>query len=779
MALKKDSGKSPGKKGYDSGRYQLSVSDKRAVLKELGEKILAARNLDNILIDLKDDIINYFNAERITIYVVDGTTKELVSRFMSKSEIAEIRIPISKKSIAGYAALNQTILNISDVSDAAELRNIDQGLEFDKSWDNRTGYVTRQVLAVPIIIRNYLMGVMEVMNRKEGGAFNSEDERMAQELARMIGVNLFNQKKSVAMFSSKFNYLIRKKLLSANELNKAISEAAKTDQPLETVLMSHYGVSRGLLGESLTDYYNVPFIEFDPNTPAPHDLLKGLRAGFLRSNVWVPVRKENDAVFVVIDDPRDFKRIDEIRSIFLNSELYLYVALKEDILLFIDSFTTGKKPDKEINGLSPAEQFAIEEENDTDTAGRLPAPADDLNSAVLNIVNTFIMDALSQHATDIHLEPDQNGKGIITRFRIDGRLVVYHTYPEDYGNELTARIKLMAGLNVAEHRRPQNGKIFWKKPDGSHIELLTTIIPVRDGLEVIAIKIAAPRPAPKLAYLGYSRAIYEKVVNHIERPYGLILASGPASCGKKTTLHSIIAHINQPSLKIWAIEDPAEIKHKNVSQVKLRNDRGFGYPEALKYVLMADPDVIMVGNMKDEKTAAMSVEAALGGKLVLGSVFADDAPDCITKFLEMRINSWNLSNALSCILAQRLVRILCPHCKTPRHPEIEEYEDLVREYGSEDFEKGPNIPYSGDLTLYAPSGCEKCNHTGYQGRTAIFECMEVDGEMKRMIKMKLGPEDLRWQAVRSGMKTLKQEGILQVFQGITDMAEIRRLYITA
>ncbi len=789
MARKKQPDKPSEPNDMNSVRQSLSVSDKRAMLKELGEKILAAKNIDAILIDLKEDIINYFEAERITIYVVDGTTKELVSRFMSKSEIAEIRIPISRKSIAGYAALNQKILNIADVNDKTELQQIGEGLEFDKRWDDRTGFTTRQVLAVPIIIRNYLMGVMEVMNRKNGGVFTPEDEQMALELARMIGVNLFNRKKSVSASGAEFGYLVRQMVLSHNDLSKAVSESVKTGRPPENVLMEHYGVSKVLIGESLADYYHVPFVEFDPFAPVPHSLLKGLKTRFLKKSLWVPIRQEKNAAFVAIDDPYDLWRVDEIRAVFPNMTLYLNVALKSDILAFIDHFTAVMEEDENAKPLSPAEQFAVEEEGvDTEESflpeeenaapGKAePTGAVDLHSAVANLFHSLVTEALASNASDIHVEPNPGNRNSVVRFRIDGRLTVYATYPEHVTIELISRIKRMAGLDVSAHKTPQNGKIHWKSPDDRRIALLTTAIPVLGDTEALSVKIAVQRRAAKLQDCGFSPGIYEKAVKHIEKPYGLILTAGAAASGKNNTLHSIVAHINTIDTKIWTIEDPIEIEHKTVSQVRLRRNQGFGYPEALKFVLQADPDAVMIGNIKDEKTAAMAVEAALSGKRVLGSVFADDTPDCITKFLEMRINSWNLSNALSCILAQRLARMLCPRCKRPKHPDREEYDDLVREYGVEDFQKGPDIPYSKDLTLYTPEGCDACRHTGYQGRTAIFEFMPVDDEMKRMIKMKLGPEDLRWQAMRSGMTTLKQEGILKVFNGITDMAEIRRLYI--
>ena len=321
------------------------VAGYRTKLQEIGNRINAARDLDDILIDLKEEITSLFSAERMTIYVIDGVKREMVSRFKTGDEIAEIRVPVGKDSLAGYSALTHKLLNIENVYDDSELAAIDESLCFDKSWDQKTGYRTRQALVYPIIFQKYLMGGLQLINRKGGGRFTSEDEKAIADLAKIIGIALYNQKRMAARGgrTTKFDHLLENHLLTQKEITKAITDARQRKEPIESVLIREYKVPKSELGESLARYYKVPFVAYNATFPIPGDLLTGLKVPFMRNNVWVPLRTEDNNPVVAIDDPHDLKRIDEIKALFPGRRMKFVVALKQDILDFIKLFTADEK----------------------------------------------------------------------------------------------------------------------------------------------------------------------------------------------------------------------------------------------------------------------------------------------------------------------------------------------------------------------------------------------------------------------------------------------------
>ncbi len=780
MEKKTDAKKSGAKKSASAGTNELPTprpfKDSRMEHEKLGmltEKIIAAKNLDGILIDLKEEMNDFFRCKRITVYIIDGVKVELVSRFMSKSEISEIRLPISKGSIAGYTALTQRSVAIKDVTNNKELKAVDPDLEFDDDWDKKTGFTTRQVLAVPIIVRHYLMGVLQLMNRKDG-YFDNSDERTAIEMARIIGVALYNQKRTARLSNNKFSYLIHSRRITPKDLHSAVAEAAKRKEPVETYLMERMKIPKKEVGVSLGKYYEVPFVEYSEDFEAPAALIKGLKAGFMRNHLWVPLRTENGKIVIAVDDPQNFRKLDEIKSIFPNHRLEFCVALKDDILDFITLFSEGKKkrPEFEVTSITD-----LLKETDGEDVEDLIEFIEEKDNTIAVLVNRIILDAHHKGASDIHIEPNPGRQKTIVRFRIDGRCLQYQAIPHNIRNVVFSRIKLMSNMNVMERAKPQVGKISFRKYGNLDIDLRVAVIPTREKMEAAALHILSSGDPTPLEKMGFSSDDYEKFMSFLDRPYGLIIVSGPAGSGKKTTLHSTLARLNRSHTKIWTAEDPVEVAHKGITQSEINPELGFDYPDAMRAILLADPDVIMIDNIKTESIASMAVDAALSGHLVLAGMHTDGAPDVVTELLEMGVNPRKLSNSFLCVLSQRLVRILCEKCKTPRHLEQDEYDDLVQEYGAEYFDADLNIAYSNDLRLFSPKGCAVCNNTGYMGRAALFELLDGTDELKRMVKMKLSADDLLWQAKRDGMNTIKQEGIRKIFDGLTDMSEVNRLCI--
>ena len=709
--------------------------------------------------------------KRQTVYVVDGIRRELVSRFKSGNEVEEIRIPVSPASIAGYAAFKQKSVNIEDVYDSAAVAAVDKSLEFDSSWDLKTGFKTRQVMAHPIIYQKYLLGVIQLINHKQDIPFSEMEEGSLEELAKILGIALYNQKRIATGKVSKFDHLLENHLITQKELNRAVVDARKQKKPVTDILMKEFKIPKKEIGKSLSKFYKLPFIEYNSNWPIPIDLLSGLKVPFMRNNVFVPLRMDDNKVMIAIDNPNDLQRLDQIKVLFPGRGITFSIVLKEDILEFIKLFTTDEKQVGEIDDILSQLQEEAEEIEEAESA------LGEEDSAVVQLVNKIILDAYARGASDIHIEPYPGKQNTEVRVRIDGACTIYSTIPFSYKNAVVSRIKIMSDLDIAERRKPQDGKIAFKKFGGKDIELRVATIPTQGGLEDIVMRIlAAGEPIP-LNKMGFSEKNYVNFIDAVTQPYGIIFVCGPTGSGKTTTLHSALGYINKTETKIWTAEDPVEITQRGLRQVQVKPKIGFDFAAAMRAFLRADPDVIMVGEMRDKETTAIGIEASLTGHLVFSTLHTNSAPESITRLLDMGMDPFNFADAILAIMAQRLVRTLCKDCKKRYNPTKEEYSELVREYGEEEFQKNLNIPYSDDMTLYKPEGCDICNSTGYRGRMAIHELLMGTDEMKKLIQQQAKMEDLRAQAVTDGMTTLKQDGIAKIFGGNSDLLQVRKVCI--
>jgi type II secretory ATPase GspE/PulE/Tfp pilus assembly ATPase PilB-like protein len=744
----------------------------RTRLQEICNKIFAAKNLDEILIELKDQITGLFEAERITVFVVDGKKRELVSRFKSGSEIAEIRIPVSTTSIAGFSAFRQKLLNIKDVYDEKELTALDPALRFDSSWDRKTGFQTRQVLVYPVIYKKFLLGAIQLINRTGGDSFTRLDEESVAKLAEIVGIALYNQKRMAKARPTKFDYILENHILTQKELEQAIIEARQRKEPIESVLMKGFKVAKKDIGQSLSRFYKAPFVEFNTNTPIPGELLAKLKVPFLKKNTWVPLSGEGDRVVVLIDNPQDLQRTDGIKALITGKTLEFHVALKEDILEFIKLFTQDEKELESMDEI--LSELSAEEEEIEEAESAL----NEEDSAVVKLVNKIILDAYARGASDIHIEPYPGKQNTQVRIRVDGACTVYQTIPYGYRNALVSRIKIMSDLDIAERRKPQDGKIKFRKYGGKDIELRVATVPTQGGMEDVVMRIlAAGEPIP-LDKLGLTPPNLKNFISAITQPYGIIFVCGPTGSGKTTSLHSALSYINKTETKIWTAEDPVEITQRGLRQVQVHSKIGFNFAAAMRAFLRADPDVIMVGEMRDKETTAIGIEASLTGHLVFSTLHTNSAPESVTRLLDMGMDPFNFADAVLCILAQRLGRTLCRKCKEAYHPAKEHYDDLVREYGgAEAFGKNLAISYGDDLQLHQPTGCPACNNTGYAGRMGLHELLMGTDDMKRLIQQSRPVEELSRQAAADGMTTLKQDGVGKIFGGHLDLTQVRKVCI--
>jgi len=745
-------------------------------LQDITNKIHSAEDTNEILENLQYEILSLFDADRITIYVVDGVRREIYSRFKTGDEVNEIRIPINTNSIAGFCVSTGKTVRIKNAYDDEELKKISPSLKFDKSWDQKTGYRTRQVLVTPIVFKKYLLGAIQLINKKSGNEFTEKDESAVKEIARVLGIAFFkNQKIAERKRPTKFDYLITHNIITEKELNEAMATARKKKVSVESVLISDFNVPKEEIGKSLSQYYRVPFIAYDENMVIPGELLKGLKPNFLKNNGFVPIAQTDGKVVVAMENPDHLPARDTIKRLIPDKEFRYCVAIKEDILKIVDLFFDVKKSNllgdtKSIEDiLGKLEGFEDEEEDEE------VERVSEEDGVIVQLVNKMIIDAHNRNASDIHIEPRPGKQNAVIRFRIDGACQVYQTIPYTFKRAIVSRIKIMSDLDISERRLPQDGKIKFKKYAPLDIELRVATIPTAGGVEDVVLRLLASGEPIPLEKMGMRERDYKAFIDMITKPYGIVLVVGPTGSGKTTTLHAALKYINRPEVKIWTAEDPVEITQEGLRQVQVQPKIGFDFARAMRAFLRADPDVIMVGEMRDHETVATAIEASLTGHLVFSTLHTNSAPETITRLLDMGMDPFNFADAILGILAQRLVRTLCKDCKEKYHPTQEEFDALRRAYEG-DFD-ALGFEYNSDLVLYRPKGCPKCGNTGYRGRVAIHELLVGTDEMKSLIQNRARMEELRQQAIKDGMITLMQDGIRKVLLGYTDLIQVRKVCI--
>jgi type II secretory ATPase GspE/PulE/Tfp pilus assembly ATPase PilB-like protein len=742
-------------------------------LVNLIDRIHSAKSLDSIFIEIQGEMLTFFGADRMTLYAVDHDRKEIYSKFLALDTVKEIRVPISAKSVAGFVALTQQTVNIADAYDAAELRRLSPELHFDGSFDKRTGFRTTQILCMPVLHEGKVLGVVQILNKKRGIRFTRDDELSVTRLAKTLGI-AFNTQAQLGAHrrGTKFDYLIAQGLLSQDEVNQAIGVARRKNIDVETVVVEQFRVPKAELGVSLSQFYRVPFLEFDDRIIPPPDLMKDLKLEFLKRNLWLPIRREENAIVVLIDNPQDLQRVDAIYQLLRGQKIKLAVGLRKDISMFLAT-AGGEVHSRDSIGNIISDlgnEASVERE---ETAG---GDIDENDSAVIRLANQVIIDAYKARASDIHVEPYGAQRDTMIRLRIDGQCREYQRIPGAYRRALAARLKIMAQLDIAERRKPQDGKIKFRVPDGRDIELRVATLPTQGGNEDVVMRVLTATEPMALDRLGLTERNYREIRAAAEKPYGLVLVVGPTGSGKTTTLHSVLAHINRPERKIWTAEDPVEITQYGLRQVQVQPKIGFTFAAAMRSFLRADPDIIMVGEMRDEETAAIGIEASLTGHLVFSTLHTNSAVETVVRLLDMGLDPFNFADALLTVVAQRLVRRICVECREEYHPEHAEFDELVHAYGVGDFQK-LGVQYDEDFVLYRGKGCGACDSSGYRGRAGIHELLLATEAMKKLIQSKARVAEMVELARAEGMTTLVQDGVLKVLDGLTDLKQVKAVAI--
>jgi type II secretory ATPase GspE/PulE/Tfp pilus assembly ATPase PilB-like protein len=643
---------------------------------------------------------------------------------------------------------------------------------------------------------NRLVGQQQVAGKKSarlkfllGLEFEKRDHReqahdLYKEAARLEPSDIEIKKRldSIAAASvsgSKFDYLLNEDIATTEQLQQAFTLSKKMKKSVEHVLIEHFHIDKEAIGKSFADFYRCPYRAYDASFPIPVELLTNLKKAFLLNALWVPLSWDKDGIEVLVDDPRDLNKTDNIKALMRTEKINFSVAIREDIQEFIRSFFNSDRQkselrtaDEELDEYDLIPDISFEEEDEEEDS----AEADEASSQVVKLVDQTIIAAYRKNASDIHIEPSPITKSTSIRFRLDGVCHEYMKIPNSIVRGVVSRIKIMSNLDIAERRLPQDGKIKFRRKGVPAFELRVATLPTAGGYEDVVLRILASAGAMKIDEMGLTQRNLDVLTKISVNPYGLILAVGPTGSGKTTTLHAILNHINTPGIKIWTAEDPIEITQAGLRQTEVKPKIGLTFARMMRAFLRADPDVIMIGEMRDEETASIGIEASLTGHLVFSTLHTNSAPETITRLLDMGLNPLNFSDAFLGVLAQRLTRRLCTKCRAEYELGENEYETLAAEYGSEHFYK-TGVEYDKGMTLCRAVGCEKCSSTGYRGRMGIHELMEGTPEIKLMIKRQSNTETIFEQAIKEGMATLKQDGILKVFQGATDLAEVRRVCI--
>jgi type II secretory ATPase GspE/PulE/Tfp pilus assembly ATPase PilB-like protein len=760
-----------------------------------------AQNIDQLMLDISLDVCKLFNADRMTLYAVSPEGTAIVSKVKTGlANTTELKLPISVQSVAGFVAGQKKLLNIVDVYDESALAKIHPELHFLQQVDKRSGYRTKQMLVAPIMDRGdeQLYGVLQLINNRGDVPFGKFEEEGIRTLSNTLGAAIRQRMGKPALevlAGGKYDELINTDVITRTKLQEALEKARKELRGIEPVMLEEFGVTAAQLGAALARYFRVSFQPYIENHMFPTDYCKRLKREFVMEQGWLPFMFDGRMLRVVATDPEAARGSRMVQQIFSDVHKVEYnVCLELDFMRFVDSaFGSSHDTGSNISEL-------LSDLNATDGAefddGSNPEISAASDNELVKFVNKVIIDAYNRGVSDIHIEP-YPGKGMTEiRFRVDGTLMPYIEVPPQFRSALTTRLKIMCDLDISEKRKPQDGKIKFKKYGPLDIELRVASIPSQGGVEDVVMRIlAAGEPIP-LDKLGLTKHNRERLVSTISKPYGLFYVCGPTGSGKTTTLHSVMKHLNTPETKIWTAEDPVEITQKGLRQVQVNRKAGLDFATVMRAFLRADPDIIMVGESRDKETVAMGVEASLTGHLVFSTLHTNSAPESITRLLDMGMDPFNFADALLGILAQRLAKRLCGECKESYTPEQKELKVFLKEY-AEELQSSPEwvadpggaqqalldrwmeeyANKEGELKFYRAKGCEKCNNTGYRGRVGLHELLIADDQVKKLIQEHARVASIFTTAVASGMRTLKMDGMEKVLMGLTDMKQVRAVCI--
>jgi type II secretory ATPase GspE/PulE/Tfp pilus assembly ATPase PilB-like protein len=739
-------------------------------LSQIYKKLKFAKNLKKAMKDVEGEMLALLKCKLFTIYQSVDNGKEIIATYKGGIGSDEgndivIKVPFTPTSLAGYVALAQRAILVENVYNAEELTNIHPRLQWDKKFSESKGLFFKSMMVVPIK-DEILLGVIQIINLRDDAVFSKEDLKHATMVAQMLARQFRSEFQST---QGPYDYLVQQGRITSADLDKVTHNAGLYGGTVTKALMDDFKIEADEIGKSLEFYYRVPYMKYDSKIVLPTDLMENLGTSYLRNNMWVPISGSKEEVVILISDPSNHQRIMEIQGV-INARNYAFkVGLPEHILLYLGDPSKGEED--EVAGFDEVfknledQSIEVDETKETEEEGAAAT------SGIIQLVNRIIIEAEKLGASDIHIEPGKDrGPGIV-RVRVDGLCRELLKVPAEHTSALIARIKVMSRLDISERRFPQDGKCKLKIR-GRAVELRVATVPTVQG-EGAVMRILAAGSALPLEKLNLSQSNNDNLIEITKHPHGLILVVGPTGSGKTTTLHAVLGYLNKPERKIWTAEDPVEITQPGLQQVQMAPKIGFTFAVAMRAFLRADPDVILIGEMRDKETASIGVEASLTGHLVLSTLHTNSAPETITRLLDLGLDPVNFSDALLGILAQRLMRTLCGACKEAYTPEQRELDHLIDQYGREEFERSGFDLAS--IKMCRKIGCDVCGGTGYKGRTGVHELLRGTHEIQALIYKRAELSEIREQAIKDGMTTLKQDGIYKIFKGFSDYAQLLRV----
>jgi len=547
--------------------------------------------------------------------------------------------------------------------------------------------------------------------------------------------------------------LVNAGAINTQQLQLCQKDIQGTEQTLEQCLIEKKFVSDIDIAKALAQYASLEYVDKITDKVINVDLLGKIPLRFLRENIIVPIIIDGQMT-VLTSNPMDFQPIDEI-TLLLGAGVVTAVSTQKKIIDAINKYYPLEGAKQMIEELEEEEEVEglefekIEEEDLLGMAAEAP---------IIKLVNNILLQAAKRGASDIHIEPFE--KEVVVRYRIDGVMYNVMTPPKRVQSALVSRIKIMSGLNIAEKRVPQDGRIEIKVANRA-IDLRVSVLPVSFGERIVIRLLEKTKSLAKLQELGMSDRDFKVLWRNINRPNGIIYVTGPTGSGKTTTLYSVLNQLNKPEVNIITVEDPVEYQMKGIGQVQVRSKIGLTFAAALRSILRQDPDIVMIGETRDQETAQIAIQAALTGHLVLSTLHTNSAPATITRLIDMGVEPFLIASSVVMACAQRLVRKLCPLCKTVYTPDIE----LIKNLGLTEKE-------AKTITFYKANGCDECNNMGYKGRHAIFEIMEMTPGVAKFTMERADSSIIRSQAIKDGMSVLLQDGIRKIKEGITTVEEV-------
>ena len=550
--------------------------------------------------------------------------------------------------------------------------------------------------------------------------------------------------------------------LTDAELKEVLAvETRDRTVPLGQILVDMGVIEAEELHGVMAKKLGIPFINLK-EFRIPPELLKRIPAGVAQRFQVLPVAEVDNSLVVAVENPMNAVKMEELRFA-TGSKLLPLMASAGDIRAALER-NYGKTRDTTAPPVRRSVDVGIGELShrlaaETADAELNEQAAAEIDNTLVKLVNKVILDAIEQRASDIHIEANDAGRDLRVRFRKDGMLVTYLDLPAKFRKAVVSRLKIMSQLDITERRKPQDGKIEFRRFGPVDVDLRIATIPTSGGLEDVVMRVLVAAAPVALDDLGFDARSLGEIKRLTARPHGLFLVCGPTGSGKTTTLHSVLGHLNTAERKIWTAEDPIEIPQAGLRQVQVNPKIGWTFATAMRSFMRADPDIIMVGEMRDAETAKIGIEASLTGHLVLSTLHTNSAVESVTRLLDLGMDPFNFADALLGVLAQRLVRRLCPECKVSYTPSAAELEEIGAGKST--------------ATLYRARGCKSCDGTGYKGRFAVFELLSADATIKQLVQKRAPVAEIAAAAAAGGMRTLKQDAIGRVIEGLTDMSQVR------